>query len=189
MIYLNYTKESNCNSCNKVSRSNFLVFTKICKNKRIYCYDCINNRNDLKDLCKLQLDNLSFFDYKIVESNGNKLFSCQDNILEILKDIKKFNITFKDTKHMDLYIPVKQKLNPFYISLNLNSFEKNLNRNDLNYLRKINNIIVNTTVLTDFKIRLIILGSIFDKSSLFYNLPIDITKLIISNFFYSNSPS
>ena len=184
MIYLNFTKESNCNSCDKISRSNFLVFTQICKNKNIYCYDCICHKYHLKDLCKQQLNNLSFFDYKIINSNGTKLLSCNDNILEILKDLKKFNITFKN---MNVYIPIKNNYLSYYVSLNFKNFEENLNQTDLNYLRKLNDIIINTTILKNFKIQLIVLGSKFDKNSLFYNLPIDITKLIISNLFYSAS--
>ena len=67
------------------------------------------------------------------------------------------NITFKN---MNVYIPIKNNYLSYYVSLNFKNFEENLNQTDLNYLRKLNDIIINTTILKNFKIQLIVLGSI-----------------------------
>lgn len=180
MIYIYFRKKNKCNCCTIESNINYLVFTQISKNKRVYCLNCVNNKYHLKDLCRLQLENLSFFDYKIVTKET--IYQSSDNIIDFLKDMKKLNITLQNNK---VYNPIKSVKNNgnYYISLNLKNFEKNLNINDLNYLKKINILIINSNILSNKSIKLIALASVFDKNSFFYNIPIDITKLILSNVF------
>ena len=180
MISLLSSEKNKCTTCSNKSKYTIIV-NSIIKSKS--CNTCINNKNYLYPLYKQQFRLKIYYEYNINMYNTKILSTYYNPKLHknIIYTSNNKNIIISQS---GVFIPFECKYYN-YISLNINSIWKNiLSNHDYKKLLKTNYLIINTTLMMNYNIKLIILSHYFDNSSLFNIIPSDIIRRIIYLMFH-----